>query len=81
MFHLLQTYVVFQCFMLVLRVLEVYSESYGGMARALGEGVRRAEDRQMGRTACLESCGRDILVLIQAPRSRLHGEKRGQGEE
>ena len=39
MFHLLQTYVAFKCFMLqVFRVLEVYSESHGGTARAPGEG-------------------------------------------
>jgi hypothetical protein len=39
MFHLLQTYFAFKCFMLqVFRVSETCSESHGGTAQAQGEG-------------------------------------------
>jgi hypothetical protein len=59
MFHLLQIYVAFKYFMLqVFYVLEAYSESHGGTARAPSEGARQAGGWRMGRAARLGSCMR-----------------------
>ena len=78
-FHLLQTYVAFKCFMLqVFRVLEVCSESPGGTAWALGEGARQVGGRQMGRTTPLGSCGRDVLASSRLPGPA--GAERGGGQ-
>ena len=53
MFHLLHTYVAFKCFHVasVSHVSEIRSESHGGIVRVLGDGARRAEGLQKGRTA------------------------------
>jgi len=49
MFHLLQTYVAFKCFMLqVFRVLDVCLESHWGIARPPGEGTQRARGCRWG---------------------------------
>ena len=91
MLHMFHTHVVsicFKCFICFKRmfrssvscckcfVFQWCSESYGGMARAPGEGARRAGCRRMWHGTRLGSCGRGMLVLVLAPARR---ERRGSG--